>query len=105
MYSSLLVSVAEMANRLHISRQAVWALVKRKTISPPIKVMARYVWSESVAEEIIYQRIELDQARLRLMEKRHKARDKRIVRLRSKISDLLILNMTVRKTKESKNNS
>jgi predicted DNA-binding protein YlxM (UPF0122 family) len=75
----LLVSVAELAARLKVTRQAVWALVRRKTINPPIKVRAHfYAWHPSVAEEIICQRMEIRENRLR----------EKLAKLEKKLNDL-----------------
>lgn len=48
------VKVAELAARLNITKQALWGLVKRGVITPPIKFGHRtHVWHVDTAEQII----------------------------------------------------
>lgn len=48
------VKVAELAARLKITTQSVWGLVKRGTITPPIKFGHRpHAWHAETAEQII----------------------------------------------------
>lgn len=51
------MTVAELAARLHITKQAVWGLVKRGVITPPIKFGTRqHVWHADTAEQIVRSR-------------------------------------------------
>lgn len=48
------LTVNDLAKKLKISKQAVWGLVKRGVITPPIKMGKRlHVWCEGTAEGII----------------------------------------------------
>ncbi|MBM4098296.1 MAG: hypothetical protein FJ261_16260 [Planctomycetes bacterium] len=50
-------TVAELAARLNITKQAVWGLVRRGVITPPIRFSTRHhVWHADTAEQIVRSR-------------------------------------------------
>jgi hypothetical protein len=48
------MTVQELAQRLHITKQALWGLVRRGVVTPPIRLGdRRHVWCTDTAEGIV----------------------------------------------------
>lgn len=73
------VTVQELAARLGITKQALWGLVRRGTICPPIRLSARqHVWHADTAEGVVRAR------EAAIQERKHTA----IATLRAKLQAL-----------------